>query len=225
MLMYENYFFQNILWRLCTDSRASLMAQEVKNLPAMSPGSDRRHGSDPWVMKICWRRKWQCTPVSLPGKSHGQRSLVSYSLRDHKESADRTEHMMDGWDTDSQGSFTLLLSEILLSFALALLGIFSQDFIIILVLFSFMLFVKVTILRQSLLPLHYWQAKLKHQSSLFQDKCYSLIRGNPKYLNFYYEFHFVSIQFSLKLINSMLYFSDLDDKVILYGTYKDACLV
>ena len=80
---------------------------------------------------------------------------MSYSLWDHKESADRTEHMMDGWDTDSQGSFTLLLSEILLSFALALLGIFSQDFIIILVLFSFMLFVKVTILRQSLLPLHY----------------------------------------------------------------------
>ena len=26
-----------------------------------------------------WRRKWQPTPVLLPGKSHGQRSLVSYS--------------------------------------------------------------------------------------------------------------------------------------------------
>ena len=139
MLMYENYFFKNILWKLCTDSWASLMAQEVKNLPAMSPGSDRRHGSDPWVMKICWRRKWQPTPVSLPGKSHGQRSMASYSPWDHKES-DRTEHMMNGWDTDSQGSFTLFLSEILLSFALALLGIFSQDFIIILVLFSLMLF-------------------------------------------------------------------------------------
>ena len=31
---------------------------------------------DPWVGKIPWRRKWQPTPVSLPGKSHGQRSLV-----------------------------------------------------------------------------------------------------------------------------------------------------
>ena len=26
-----------------------------------------------------WRRKWQATPVFLPGKSHGQRSLVGYS--------------------------------------------------------------------------------------------------------------------------------------------------
>ena len=27
----------------------------------------------------CWRRKWQLTSVFLPGKSHGQRSLVGYS--------------------------------------------------------------------------------------------------------------------------------------------------
>ena len=32
-------------------------------------------GFDPWVRKIPWRRKWQLTPVLLPGKSHGQRSL------------------------------------------------------------------------------------------------------------------------------------------------------
>ena len=32
-----------------------------------------------WVRKIPWRRKWQCTPVLLPGKSHGQRSLVDCS--------------------------------------------------------------------------------------------------------------------------------------------------
>jgi len=29
----------------------------------------------PWVGKIPWRRKWQPTPVFLPGESHGQRSL------------------------------------------------------------------------------------------------------------------------------------------------------
>ena len=40
----------------------------------------RRHGFDPWVGKIPWRRKWQPTPVFLPGKSHGQRSLEGYSL-------------------------------------------------------------------------------------------------------------------------------------------------
>ena len=36
----------------------------------------RRPGFDPWVRKIPWRRKWQPTPVLLPGKFHGQRSLV-----------------------------------------------------------------------------------------------------------------------------------------------------
>ena len=39
----------------------------------------KRHGFDPWAKKIPWRRKWQPTPVSLPGESHGQRSLVGYS--------------------------------------------------------------------------------------------------------------------------------------------------
>ena len=41
--------------------------------------SQRKHRFDPWVSKIPWRRKWQPTPVSLPGKSHGQRSLAGYS--------------------------------------------------------------------------------------------------------------------------------------------------
>ena len=36
----------------------------------------RRHGSDPWVGKIPWRRQWQPTPVFLPGESQGQRRLV-----------------------------------------------------------------------------------------------------------------------------------------------------
>ena len=33
-----------------------------------------------------WRRKWQATPVFLPGISHGQRSLVGYNPRVAKES-------------------------------------------------------------------------------------------------------------------------------------------
>ena len=37
----------------------------------------RRHGFDPWVGKIPWRRKKQPTQVFLPGESHGQRSLVA----------------------------------------------------------------------------------------------------------------------------------------------------
>ena len=39
-----------------------------------------------------WRRKWQSTPVLLPGKSHGWRSLVGYSPWDRKES-DTTERL------------------------------------------------------------------------------------------------------------------------------------
>ena len=39
----------------------------------------RRLGFGPWVGKIPWRRKWQPTPVLLPGESHGRRSLVGYS--------------------------------------------------------------------------------------------------------------------------------------------------
>ena len=39
----------------------------------------KRHGFDPWVGKIPWRRKWQPTPVFLPRKSHGQRSLEDYN--------------------------------------------------------------------------------------------------------------------------------------------------
>ena len=42
---------------------------------------------DPWVGKIPWRRKQQTTPVLLPGKSHGRRSLVAYSPWGCKESA------------------------------------------------------------------------------------------------------------------------------------------
>ena len=38
-----------------------------------------RRRFNPWVRKIPWRRKWQLTPVFLPGRSHGQRSLVGYS--------------------------------------------------------------------------------------------------------------------------------------------------
>ena len=53
---------------------AFLVAQTVKNSPAMwEPGFEL------WVGNIPWRRTWQPTPVLLPEKSHGQRSLASYS--------------------------------------------------------------------------------------------------------------------------------------------------
>ena len=46
----------------------------------------RRCRLNSWVRKIPWRRKWQPTPVSLPARSHGQRSLAGYSPSGHKES-------------------------------------------------------------------------------------------------------------------------------------------
>ena len=48
----------------------------VKNPPA-SAGDARVVGSISWVGKIPWRRKWQPTPLFLPGKFLGQRSLVA----------------------------------------------------------------------------------------------------------------------------------------------------
>ena len=59
---------------------ASLVAQLVKNLPAMR---------ETWVQSLDWEdlleKKWQPTPVFLPGKSHGWRSLVGYSPWGRKE--------------------------------------------------------------------------------------------------------------------------------------------
>ena len=47
----------------------------VKNPPANAEDA----GSIPGLRRFPWRRKCQPTPVFLPGKSHGQRSLVGYS--------------------------------------------------------------------------------------------------------------------------------------------------
>jgi len=56
---------------------ASLVALVVKNLPQYK--RHKRCRFDSWVGKIPWRRKWQATPVFLPGEAHGQRSLVGNS--------------------------------------------------------------------------------------------------------------------------------------------------
>ena len=48
----------------------------VKHLPA---------NADPWVRKIPWRRKWQPTPMFLPGKSRRPRGPVGCSPWGRKE--------------------------------------------------------------------------------------------------------------------------------------------
>ena len=66
-------------------ARASLVAEMVKCLSAMWETQVRSLGrEDPW------RRKWQPTPIFVPGKFCGLRSLVDYSQQGHKAS-DTTE--------------------------------------------------------------------------------------------------------------------------------------
>ena len=66
----------------------TLVAQRLKHLPPLQETWVRSLG----VGKIPWRRKWQPTPVLLPGESHGWRSLVGYSPQGRKES-DTTERI------------------------------------------------------------------------------------------------------------------------------------
>ena len=56
--------------------RAYLIAQSVKNLLATQETQVQS-----WIRKIPQRRKWQPTPVLLPGESHGQGSLAGHSPR------------------------------------------------------------------------------------------------------------------------------------------------
>ena len=73
---------------IVTLQKASLVAQSVKNICLQY----MRLELDPWVGKIPCRGKWQPTPVFLPGKSHGQRSLVGCSPWGCEES-DTTEQL------------------------------------------------------------------------------------------------------------------------------------
>ena len=52
----------------------------------------RTCGFSLWLRKIPWRRKWQPTPVFLPGKSRGQRSMEGYSPLGCKESDTTEQH-------------------------------------------------------------------------------------------------------------------------------------
>ena len=60
----------------------------VKRLPAMQ----ERPGFNPWLGKIPWRRQWPPSPVLLPRKFHGWKTLVGYSPWGLKQS-DMTERL------------------------------------------------------------------------------------------------------------------------------------
>ena len=60
----------------------SLVAQMVKNPPAKAGDPGLILGSE----RSPWRRKWQPTPVFLPGEFYGHRNLEGYSPWGQKES-------------------------------------------------------------------------------------------------------------------------------------------
>ena len=92
--------FINIIITLVCQRRYKIGSCEVFELPEYLKDTGvqwcRRRRFDLWVRKIPWRRKWQPTPVFLPGKSHGQKRLVGYSPWSHKRV---------GHDTTKQYSF------------------------------------------------------------------------------------------------------------------------
>ena len=76
----NNFILQSVNW-------ASLVVQQQE-----STCQYRRHGLYLCVRKIPWRRKWQYPSILLPGKSQGQRRLVSCSPWGCKE-MDTTEQL------------------------------------------------------------------------------------------------------------------------------------
>ena len=79
----------SIWFHTCNPSNIIFYLYTIKGLPKWLRSKEsicqcKRCRFNPSVMKIPWRRKWQPAPVSLPGKSHAQRSLGGYSPRDCK---------------------------------------------------------------------------------------------------------------------------------------------
>ena len=62
----------------------------------------KRPGFNPWFGKMPWRREWQPPPISLPGKSHGQRSLADDSPRGcrvrHDWATKHEQGIWNGWE-------------------------------------------------------------------------------------------------------------------------------
>ena len=90
---YEYWYF--ICYRLLGKLAAAIFSLAILCIVLGFPGDSDGNASacnagdlglfDPWVGNIPWIRKWQPTPVHLPAKSPGQRSLVGYSPWGNKE--------------------------------------------------------------------------------------------------------------------------------------------
>ena len=96
---FATFFF---FWLHCVLVRGFPGGSVVKNLPA-NAGATEDAGSTLELGRFPWRKKWQPTPVFLPGKFHGQRSLVGYIDRGFAE-LDTTDGLStDAWALDTAG--------------------------------------------------------------------------------------------------------------------------
>ena len=100
-----NHIYKHLIIGINSDKNTSkvlpneALVVHLLNFPGSSVGKESAGnagdaGSIPGLGTFPWRRKWQPTPVFLPGESHGQRSLVGYSPQGSKESDTNkaTEH-------------------------------------------------------------------------------------------------------------------------------------
>ena len=78
------------------DLTHNIQGGEMRSCPGGSDGKNLPARRATWVQSLGWEdpleKKWQPTPVFLPGESHGQRSLAGYSLWGSRE-LDTTERL------------------------------------------------------------------------------------------------------------------------------------
>ena len=96
VIMLSSCQFENVLSVLQEKSNSEYQrfpgGAVVKNLPAKAGDTRDAESLIPGSGRSPWIRKWQPTPVFLPGKSNGQRSLAEWSPQSCKES-DMTEQL------------------------------------------------------------------------------------------------------------------------------------
>ena len=99
-ISYYFICFNNIP-RWCCWYRNCLLMQETEETR-----------SNPWISKISWRRKWQSTPVFLPGKLHGWKILVGYTSWGCKE-LDTIEHRHNYFILGCNGDIVVVQKNVL----------------------------------------------------------------------------------------------------------------